>query len=290
LSSYRIIPAIFLPTCVLVAHEDPHEFQELPKMGNFALSTSQQPGPLVSFGENIIDQGQVQFYLFADAFIGKNSYAVDVIPGILWGIRDDFSLFVNAPFTPGDKEKKDRSAGWEDLFAQLEYAFYTGKQSQSVIQATLVANLTFPTGSSSKNPPTGFGATSFFMGSTFNYSGIDWFFFFSTGGILTTSKHGTQFGDEYLYQWGLGRNIPSPQGWIFAWMVEWNGTYFWKDRYRGRTDPDSGGNVVYLTPSIWISSDRIIIQFGAGYPIIQHLFGDQSRKFLSFDFNFGWTF
>lgn len=260
------------------------------KSGNFSLSTSQQPGPLVSFGENIIDKGLVQLFLFADAFIGKNSYSTDVVPSILYGINDDLSIFFNVPFSPGNKDRDHHSAGLEDIFAQLEYAFYNRKSSHSVDQATLVANVTFPTGSSSKDPPTGFGSSSFFIGATFNHMMIDWFFFVSPGGILTTSKHGTKFGDQFLYEFGLGRNIPSPKGWIFAWMLEFDGAYAWKDKYHGHTVRNSGGNTIYLTPSIWVSSQRIILQFGAGYPIVQHLFGKQSKKFLSFDFNFGVTF
>lgn len=261
-----------------------------PPIGNFALPTSQQPGPLVGFGENIIDKNQVQLFVFADAFIGKNSYATDAIPSLLWGIRDDLSFFFNVPFALRDKDRGNHSSGIEDIFAQLEYAFLIKKHSHSVDQATLVANVTFPTGSSSKNPPTGFGSTSFFIGTTFNHTGIDWFFFTSPGAVLTTTtKHGTKFGDQILYQFGLGRNIPSPTGWIFAWMVELDGLYAWKNKIKGHTDPDSGGNVIYITPSLWFSSKRLILQFGAGYPVVQHLFGHQSRKFLSFDFNFGVT-
>ncbi len=261
-----------------------------PTLGNFALPTSQQPGPLVSFGENIIDKGQAQLFVFADVFIGKNSCLTDVVPGILYGITNDLSFFFNVPFSPGNKDRDKHSSGIEDIFAQFEYAFYNGINSNSVNQATIVANIAFPTGSSSKDPPTGFGSSSFFLGATFNHTAIDWFIFTSPGAIFTTSRHGTKFGDHFLYQFGFGRNIPSPAGWIFAWVLEFDGQYSWKDKIKGCTDPDSGGNTIYMTPSIWISSRRIILQFGAGYPIVQHLFGDQPKKFVSFDFDFGVTF
>ncbi len=267
------------------------EKNEIPlAQGNFSLPTSQQPGPLTSFGQNILDKGQVQSFLFADAFIGKNNYLTDIFPSILYGITNDLYFFFNVPFSPGSKDKGNRSSGLEDIFAQMEYSFYLKKTSHSVDQATIVVNVTFPTGSSSKIPPTGFGSNSFFIGATFSHMEINWFFFTSPGGIFTTSKHGTKFGDQFLYQFGLGRNIPSPYGWIFAWMLEFDGLYSWKNKIHGIIDPNSGGNTIYLTPSIFISSNRIILQFGPGYPIVQHLFGKQSKKFLSFDFNFGITF
>lgn len=259
-------------------------------LGNFALPISQQPAPLVGFGENIIDKGKVQLFLFADAFLGKDSRITDIIPGVLYGITNNFSFFFNAPLSPGNKNRDEHSSGLEDIFAQFEYAFYTGNNSNSVNQATVVANVAFPTGSSSKDPPTGFGSSSFFIGTTFNHTQVDWFFFTSPGAVLTTTKDGTKFGDQLLYQFGFGRNIPSPSGWIFAWMLEFDGQYSWKNKIKGRTDPDSGGNTIYMTPSLWFSSKRIILQFGAGYPMVQHLFGNQPKKFISIDFNFGVAF
>lgn len=284
----RYVFLFLIPT--LIYAQKSEENIKQPALGNFSLPPSQQPGPLVSFGENVIDKGLVQLYLFADAFIGKNSYSIDLVPGILYGITDRFSFFFNLPFAPRDKDGKHHSSGMEDIFAQFEYAFYLKNDSHSATQATIVADVFFPTGSSTKNPPTGFGSTSFFVGATFNRTLIDWFFFTSPGAVLTTEKHETQFGNQLLYQFGLGRYIPSPTGWIFAGMVEFTGQYSWKDKIKGRTDPDSGGNVIYITPSIWISSKKIILQFGAGYPLVQNLFGHQSKKLLSLDFNFGYTF
>ncbi len=276
------LAAIFFTSTVLIANPPP--------IGNFALPISQQVGPLVSFGENILDKGQVITYLFADAFIGNDSYEVDVIPSVVYGIRDDLSLFLQVPVSPGIKEGKDYSAGFEDMSLQLEYVFVNTANSYSTIQATLVGNVTFPTGSSTKNPPTGYGSTSFLLGSTFCYTTQDWVAFTSPGAILTTSSGGTEFGDSVLYQFGFARNIPSPCGWIFAGMVEFDGQYSWKNTIKGKTDPNSGGNIIYLTPSIWVSSERIILQFGVGYPIVQRLFGNQSKQWLSFDFNLGVTF
>jgi hypothetical protein len=258
--------------------------------GNLALPTSQQPGPLLAFGENILDQNQVQIFLAANTFLGNTSYSTNVSPGVVWGITNDLSLFVNVPISLRNKDRHHHSSGLQDFFAQLEYTFYNGEKPNRTNQATFVANVTFPTGSSTKNPPTGFGSTSFFLGTTFNHTEIDWLFFLSPGVQLTTSNHRTKFGDQIFYQFGFGRNIPSPSGWIFAWMVEFDGLFAWKNKIKGLTDPDSGGNVIYVTPSIWISSKNLIIQLGAGYPVVQHLFGDQSKKYLSLDFNFGVTF
>lgn len=260
------------------------------KLGNLSLRASQQPGPLAGFGENIIDKGQVQLFLFGDEYKRRKGYFIDIVPSILYGITNNLSILINTPVAPRYKEKKHRSAGLEDAFVQFEYAFYNATNYCSTSQATLVTNITFPTGSSKKNPQTGFGSPSFFIGSTYNHTAIDWFYFGSLGAILTTFHSNSKTADQYLYEIGFGRNIASPPGWIFAWMIEVDGSYASKNIVKGSIDPNSGGNVVYITPSLWISSEKIIVQLGAGGVLIQHLFGNQSIFTHQIIFNFGWTF
>ncbi len=258
--------------------------------GNFSIATSQQISPLVSFGQNIIDKGQLQIFLFGDAFIGVNSYLTDVIPYVVYGVRDDLSIACVIPFSPGNKYEDSHSSGIEDIYPQIEYSIYTMVGPYFEDQSTLLAALILPTGSSSKSPSTGAGSSSFFLGSTFSRTTYNWYFFTSPGVVLTTSKKGTRFGDQILYQCGIARNIPSPVGWIFASMLELDGQYIWKNKINGIINSNSGGNIIYLTPSLWLSSKKIIIQFGVGYPIIQSLFGNQLKQQFSLDIDLGVTF
>jgi hypothetical protein len=157
-------------------------------------------------------------------------------------------------------------------------------------QATIIVNVTAPTGSLKKDPPTGFGSPSLFLAATYLHMRVDWFAFAGEGAILTTSNHGTKIGDQFLYQFGFGRNIPSPCGWIYAWMIEFDGQYSKRNRFRGRIDPNSGGNFIFVTPSLWMSSETILLQFGVSFPINQNLFGRQRKFDYALNFNFGWAF
>ncbi len=257
---------------------------------NLSLPVSQQPGPLVGFGGNVVDKGTAQAYLYGDAFIGKDRYNTDLIPGILYGIRNDLSLFFNIPFAPANATKSSHSSGIEDIYLQPEYAYYTKNTPLSSLQATILANVTFPTGSITKTPSTGSGAPTFFLGTTLNYTGISWFAFTAYGATFPLKGPDIQYGKEFQYQYGLGRGLPSPSGWIFAWMIEGDGTYCWKNTVHHTKNPNSGGNTFYITPSLWISSSRILLQIGAGYPVLQHLFGNQLTNYLFLTFNFGVTF
>lgn len=267
----------------LYAHEQVLE-------GNFSMPLSQQPTPLVSFGQNIIDQGQTIVYLFADSFLGKKNDYNDVIPSVVYGIRDDLSIYLTLPFSPGNTDKEHHSAGLEDATAQLEYSFWGRESKNSSDLATLVGNVTFPTGSGHKNPPTGFGSPSFFLGATYNHTGSHWFVFTSQGALLTTSDHHTDFGNQFLYQFGLGRCFATPPGCLFAWQLELDGQYYGKNKIDGKTTPNSGGNTLFLTPSLWISTKRLVFQLGVGAPITQHWHGNQSSTRAVVDFNFGVTF
>jgi hypothetical protein len=261
------------------------------KIGNLAMPSSQQPGPLISFGENVLDQGLTQFFIFADDFGGDHKHFIDLQPGILYGITDSFSVFLNLPIALSYRDDDHHSSGLEDVFVEFEYAFYNKEDFFYVDQATLVASISFPSGSAEKVPPTGFDSLGLFVGATYNRTGFDWFYFTSYGANISDwSRHRTKIGNSYDYQAGFGRRIANLPGWLFAWMVEVDGTFSQRNVIDGVKDPNSGGNVIYATPSIWISSEKLIFQLGAGYAVEQHLFGDQRRDQYLLALNIGWTF
>jgi len=262
-----------------------------PKQGNFCLPGTQQPGPLVSFGQHVIDKNLFQFFFLVDDYVGKNKHFVDLVPGIVYGITDSFSAFLNIPIAAAFKQDDAHSSGFEDMNLTFEYAFYNKKSKTNTDQATLVGTFFFPTGSLHKQPPTGFGAMHYFVGATYNKTYLEWFAFASPGVLLTTQKDNDKIGNEFLYQLGIGRNIKSnPDKYIIAGLVEVTGTYAEKNKVNGSTDPNSGGNVVYVTPSLWVSTPKLIFQLGAGWAATQHLFGNQKREHYLLITNFGWTF
>lgn len=128
-----------------------------------------------------------------------------------------------------------------------------------------------------------------FLGGTYNRTYTDWFVFTSHGVIFPTERQHTKFGNQFLYQFGLGRNLFNKNAkWIYAWMVEVDGQYFARNSMQGVTDRNSGGNIVYVTPSLWISSKQLILQFGVGFPITQHWYGNQNRETYLLASELGW--
>lgn len=265
---------------------------EAEKIGNFLLPTSQMPGPLYGFGQNIVDQYDFQIFFYLYQRGGKKVNFTEFIPGLLYGIRNDLSLFMGLPITPLYKVDDNRSRGVEDLFIELEYTAYSKILPTSATQATLIGDIILPTGSSKKNPPTGYGSTSFFLAATLSYTAQYWLAWIQGGAQLTTKHHGTKFGNQFLYQSGLEGVIATPQSkWLIAWMVEFFGTYEQKTTICNLKDNNTGGNTFYIGPSLWASSDKWIIQLGIAYPPAQHLFGEQPKinyfieSYIAYKFN-----
>lgn len=268
-----------------------NEEQKLPKIGNFGLPASQQLGPLISFGRNIIDKGQTQVFLGGLDFIGSDKHLLDIAPAIFHQITDNLSLGFSPSIAADYKSKETHSSGLGDALVQLEYVTYLKDTSTFSDQATIVTYASIPTGSTQKEPNTGLGSPSFFLGGTFTRAYVEWYGFISDGVVATTPENGVKPGNQFLYQCAIGKNLHTvPSKYIFAALLEVDGTYTEKTQTHGLSDPNSGGNVIYVTPSIWFSTQKLILQLGVGFPVTQNLFGDQIENHYLVAGNIAWTF
>lgn len=251
-----------------------------PPTGNFMLP--QQISPLISLGQNIVDQGVTQLQLYGDYLNGYNLDANDMLVQVVYGLRDDLAFVFQLPYRTTTLENSlnqfMHSAGFGDTNVQLEYAYYNNTTAQFIESATVLGAIGLPTGSSATHPPTGYGAPSYLAGVTYNRFYVKWFGFVSGGFLYPAAHNGTKFGNNLLYQCGIGRNILSVDSrWSLAWLIEGDGIYSGKDQFNGKTDYNSGGNVVTVTPSLSLLTRQLLYQLGVGIPVIQHLNGQQNE-------------
>lgn len=260
-------------------------------VGNFSLPTSQQPGPLLSFGQNIVDKGNVLAFVYPDKLKGKRKKFFEIIPSILYGITDKLSLFVEIPVAVKFQQEQFKSHGIEDVIVQLEGIVYVTETATTVNEITAVGNISLPTGSFFKQPPTGFGSPTFFLGTTLSRSKPDWYYFCSLGGIITTMYKQHKTGNLFLYQFGVGRNIAyKTDGWILNWLVELDGIYAQHSKTNNIIDRNSGGNSIVLGPSLFFSTRRFLMQGGISAFIEQHQFGIQLKNDYLAAAYVGWKF
>lgn len=264
---------------------------EPPPIGNLALPTSNQPGSLFGFGQNVIDKGKRQLLFSVGYTQGPNSFEALLLNSFIYAFTDATSIDLVLPVTIRAQEKRNRSSGIGDFLIQFEHAFYHKDTFEYTDEATIVLSLFTPTGSIDKNPATGSGTYAIFTGFTFVRMCVDWLFYFSPGVNWTIAHQGTKTGNAFLYQSGLGKNICYEKDkYIFNWLVEVIGTYIQKNRIRGSIDPNSGGNLIFVAPSIWYSNKSFQFQIGVGIPVSQRTFGNETpTNYLALT-TFGWTF
>lgn len=259
--------------------------------GNFALPTSQQPTPLLSFGQNIVEKHDLLGFTYYSQLKGPLSNFIAVVPSILYGLTDTASLFVQLPIAVKFKHEDSISHGVSDLVVELEQVIYAKETETSVNEIDVVGHVRFPTGSASKQPSTGFGSPTFFLGVSLSRTTIDWYYFSSLGGTITTFHKNNKVGNLFLYQCGVGKNIAyKTDGWILNWLVELNGTYVQRGRICNVVDCSSGGNTVILGPSLFFSTRRFEMNGGIAAVVSQHLFGRQTRDRFLASFYAGWKF
>lgn len=268
LMKYKKIIGLFF-ACIITQHTHPKQKITPLKKGNLALPGSQQPSPLFSIGQNVVDKDVVQLFSLFNQIKANNEKSIQVVSSFLYGITDKLSFLAIAPINLYLKPNDGAQTGIQNITTEFEYALYKNEKLKSQSNATIVGNISFPTISS--------GSFSFLLGTTLSRTAIDWYLFISPAALLATSKHGTKTGNQYFLQCGFGRNIPSPSNIIATLMVELNGFLSEYSSIQRLRNANSGGQIIYLGPSLWIASKNFLIQGGIALPIYQHLNGKQNK-------------
>jgi hypothetical protein len=248
--------------------------------GNLAFPTSQNPSPLFSLGQNIVDKNDLLLLETWNQMIGKQRNYETASSSILYGVNDNFSLLAVIPAIPEYKENHIKKSGVGDLTAQAEWAWFNHDRFTYSVQSTFIFNITLPTGNPhitplpDRNPNLGFGAPSVFLGATLDYLSVDWYAFIDGGAIITTRHNCTKFGNQYYYEAGVGYRLGSTRHWLFNLILELNGVFYERDSILGQTNTVSGGNVIFLGPSFYAASKKhFIFIAGVQGPITQTLQG-----------------
>lgn len=262
------------------------------KVGNFCLPASQQPGPLFGFGQNMLDQHDLQFFTYVDDVSGNNRSQTRVIPTCLYGIKDNFSLYTEFSIIAQAEWEGRCNHGIQYILAQLEYAIFDHLTETTTSQVTVVGNVTIPTRTCVSLPYIGFAAPTLFIGSTASHFTQHWYVYASCGGLFPQSNgRGTQFGNQVLYQAGISRNIAGiADKLIMNVTVEMIGNFSAKSQIDGIINPNFGGNTILLAPSIWISTLHWSIQVGLGGYVYQNLHGTQDALNYSWALDIGYKF
>jgi hypothetical protein len=252
--------------------------------GNF--SKKRQPNTNFGFGQNILSKGKLISYLNLYQQKGDKQHSISIIPQLLYGITDSFSITTWLPCLPQNNLNCCKARGIGNLIVQLESALYETKSAkqEAINQITIVANIGFPTAQSwascppSQQPSPGFNATNFFFGITASHLSELWYGYLSPGAILTTQGHTVKMGNQFLYQGGGGRYLGTLKNAIFIALLDINGNYSQKDRSCSGPNNNTGGNIIFVGPSLSITANQWEFKGGIQFPIVQHFNGTQGTQ------------
>lgn len=261
--------------------------------GNFTLPTSQEPGPLFGFefGQNIVDKGDFQVFLYPLYSKGPRKKTSELLPSLIYGISDDLSLFLQFGFATHLQQGTCCSGGVEDLIVQLEYAFYNHDTYESSNQATLIGNITWPTGSAYKNPATGTGSPTVYLGFSASHTSPSWYVWLNPGAVFIPHYHQTARHINFFYQFGFGRNIAyAEERWILTALLEFNGGYTQATTRDIFVPAFFREHDLFVGPSLWFSTNRLILQAGISVPLYERLSPGNSKTSFALAFNLGYKF
>lgn len=251
--------------------------------GNF--QNNRRPSAIFGFGQNIISKERTQGYINTTHVRNEKSSLSLLIWRTLYGITDSLSLCLQMPFIVQQKIDGKENSGIGDLEIQLEYAFWQKSTIDSYNQITFLGTIYVPTGEEIVNQPgASIGSTQFFIGSTFSRLTTYWYYYSSIGGLLSTTRKSDEvkFGNAALYEFGIGRNLGNPSGITLTGMLEFSGVLSSRNLNCSFPDNNTGGNSMFLGPSLYSSYNNFALYGGFLFPVSQQLNGIQEKNKLVF--------
>lgn len=250
-------------------------------IGNFSLPESQRPGAFYSFGSNIIAPGQVLARVTPNLFQETGRRFVGSASSILYGTSEKSSLLFTLPMTPSVTGGIGRHAGFGDVGLQGEYEVYKRSSSTDSQKGGVIAGFTVPSGTKGFSSDT----FSYFIGGAFSHTWTNWIVFAAPGLLqFSGGSSDKRLGARTYYELGVGRNISSQPGeYIFAGFLEVNGQY---DKQNPSIHPvthNSGGsvlsdgNLLFISPSLFFSTKKWVLEAGVSVPITQYWLGTRKK-------------
>jgi hypothetical protein len=255
-----------LALSIMWANDDENQL----KIGNLALSSALAPGPLFSFGQNIIDKHDFLLWESLEVLKARNSRYLLGTTSFLYGVSDTLSLLANVPIA---KYQQNRACnkGLSNISLQAEWAFYVNDQLTYTNQLTWVTALRFPAPKRMGFPSLGSKAPGFFLGTTASHLSIKWYSFLTLGGWVIAPDKNQGASTQLLYEAGLGYNLGNPADGILLALLEANGIRSTQKRIGEIITKHNNANIMFVGPSLYWATKKWIAQLGYQIPLFQKI-------------------
>lgn len=201
---------------------------------------------------------------------------------IIYGITADLAITFTVPYVLNRKQDdgkgEERSSGIGDLSLRTKYRFWRSDSPGMQDAAAVIAGVKLPTGDDDRTPRLGSGSTDFLLALTAARESLKWYYFSDIRYRFNTEGGGgLRKGNRLFADLAVGIR-PWPTEYLkpdLVLIAELNWETFLRDELHGSDIRDSGGNRLFLSPSLFITYRNLAVKGGLQIPLHQNLNGEQ---------------
>jgi len=224
----------------------------------------------------------------------------------VWGITPRWTLFGIVPLLdktmelnmpPGRTKRGVNGLG--DVTAMVRYTAYSQDQAGRTFRIAPFAGIEMPTGEDDEQDALGplpgslqlgSGAWNPVVGIVTTAQSLKQEWGISTSYKFNNAANGFERGDEarldlsYHQRIWMGGPADGLPHFLYT-GIESNWIWQGKNRNNGQDDPDSGGNTLYLAPTLQYVTRRTVVETALQLPVVQNLNGNALKQDFIFTFS-----
>jgi Putative MetA-pathway of phenol degradation len=257
------------------------------------VSTAAAHEPVFSLGPRTIWEGGVGIetnYEFEDQ--GGEQLSV-LNYEVLYGVTNDLALTFKVPQILEREVGGETEHGSGDIEIRAKYRILQFDALNASNQVSGIFGVKVPTGDEDANPALGTGTTDFLFGATYGYESRFWYHFATVRYRWRTESGNRDPGDRLFVDAAMGiRPFPTEYDQSdLVLLAEMNAEFESESEFAGQTLPDTGGDTIWLGPTILFSPNpQWMYKGGIQFPIYEDLKGDQEgsefRAVFGIEFHF----
>lgn len=188
-------------------------------------------------------------------------------------------------------EQETSNTGLSDITLNLKYALWQRDAMNETTRLAVFAGVKFPTGSTDKTDASGnllpislqlgTGSWDVPLGAAFVRSKGHFGLTINAFYHLKTEHEAVDFGDQFNYDLAIGYRLYPAEYETYRERVvilymEVNGLVRGKNDVQDKTDPDSGGHTIFLSPGLqWIFMRNLLVEASIQLPVFEDFNGTQ---------------
>ncbi len=208
---------------------------------------------------------------------------------IIYGLTEDLAITLALPYVLDhklDAESIEKSSsGLSDISLRVKYRFWRRDRPGVQDAAAFMIGIKFPTGDADKSPRLGSGSTDFLFGLAAGRESLLWYYFGDIRYRMKTKGSASlKVGDRFFADVAIGIR-PWPAEYLkpdLVILAELNWETLMRNEFDGLDVSNSGGNLLFLSPSFFLTYRNWAVKGGVQIPLHQNLYGSQPGEAYRF--------